>query len=102
MIQLLATIPSAGADARGDLVGPIGGDDYIVVFQSVDWRVRIESALAEFDNARLQRRAALRRTSEIAIRPPRSSMPHPGRVGTSPEFWYLTSAAAMVASIHAA
>ena len=53
MIQLVATILSAAADARDDLVGHIGGDDYIVVFQSADWRARVESVLAEFDNARL-------------------------------------------------
>jgi len=53
MIQLVATILSAAADTGGDLVGHIGGDDFIVIFQSADWRARVESALAEFDRARL-------------------------------------------------
>lgn len=53
MIQLVAALLTACADPRCDLVGHIGGDDYIVIFQSIDWQQRMRGALDEFDRARL-------------------------------------------------
>ena len=57
--------------------------------------------LAPRRRVRRQRCPVARRASEIAIRLPRMTMPPSGSVGRSPELWYLTFAAAIVASIHA-
>lgn len=47
MIQLVATLLTACADPRCDLVGHIGGDHYIVIFQSLDWQARLRGALTK-------------------------------------------------------
>jgi diguanylate cyclase (GGDEF)-like protein len=53
MILLLADIVFAHAAPKRDFVGHVGGDDFIILFQSPDWAVRCEKAIAEF-NARAQ------------------------------------------------
>jgi len=53
MLQLVANILLAAVDRSCDLVGHVGGDDYILIFQSVDWAQRIGAALAQFEVARL-------------------------------------------------
>lgn len=49
VIQLLARILVEIADAQLDFVGHIGGDDFMVLFQSGDWEARSAQALRLFD-----------------------------------------------------
>ncbi len=49
MICLLARTLVAHADARRDFVGHVGGDDFVVLFQSDDWLTRIEAIVANFN-----------------------------------------------------
>jgi diguanylate cyclase (GGDEF)-like protein len=51
MIRLAADAIRAQCDPRRDFLGHIGGDDYLVVFQSEDWRSRCERITQDF-NAR--------------------------------------------------
>jgi diguanylate cyclase (GGDEF)-like protein len=48
MIRLLARIAMEQCDAQRDFLGHVGGDDFILLFQSPDWRARCESLIAEF------------------------------------------------------
>lgn len=48
VIKAVAKILLAHADPRRDFVGHIGGDDFIVVMRSKNWRSRFLSALDEF------------------------------------------------------
>ncbi len=48
MIRLLAGIVLSHCDTQRDFVGHVGGDDFIILFQSEDWRVRCERIIAEF------------------------------------------------------
>jgi EAL domain-containing protein (putative c-di-GMP-specific phosphodiesterase class I)/GGDEF domain-containing protein len=50
VIQILGRIISEIADARLDFIGHIGGDDFIVLFQSEDWESRCAQALKLFDD----------------------------------------------------
>jgi diguanylate cyclase (GGDEF)-like protein len=49
MIRILSDILLAHSDDRLDFVGHIGGDDFLVLFQSADWHARCERILACFD-----------------------------------------------------
>lgn len=49
VIRLAARVITAHADARRDFVGHVGGDDFIVLFQSEDWMQRCARMSAEFD-----------------------------------------------------
>ncbi len=49
MIQLCAEILSASCDPERDFIGHIGGDDFILLLQSQDWKKRCEAALEDFD-----------------------------------------------------
>ncbi|MDB5804021.1 MAG: hypothetical protein JWN73_1343 [Betaproteobacteria bacterium] len=53
MLQMVAKVLLNTADRGCDLVGHIGGDDYIVIFQSADWTERVQAALAQFQTERL-------------------------------------------------
>jgi EAL domain-containing protein (putative c-di-GMP-specific phosphodiesterase class I)/GGDEF domain-containing protein len=53
MIQLVAKALEAAIDPACDLVGHVGGDDFIVIFQSDDWDARIAAALQDFEHERL-------------------------------------------------
>ncbi|HEY4375320.1 MAG TPA: phosphodiesterase [Burkholderiales bacterium] len=53
MLQMVAKVLLACADRGCDLVGHIGGDDFIIIFQSTDWIERIDAALAQFGAERL-------------------------------------------------
>ncbi|MDT7515944.1 phosphodiesterase [Rhodoferax mekongensis] len=62
MIRLLARIAMEQCDSQRDFLGHVGGDDFILLFQSTDWRERCERLVAEFaerasalfdDNARV-------------------------------------------------
>ena len=49
MIRLVARIAVEQCDAQFDFLGHVGGDDFILLFQSADWRVRCERLVAEFN-----------------------------------------------------
>ncbi|MCF8184112.1 MAG: EAL and GGDEF domain-containing protein [Polynucleobacter sp.] len=50
MIQHLGTLLSEAAADHKDFVGPVGGDDFIVLMQSHDWEARLRRVLREFDS----------------------------------------------------
>ena len=47
MIRLLARIVLSHCDAQQDFVGHVGGDDFLILFQSADWHARCEQIIAE-------------------------------------------------------
>jgi len=49
MIRLVASTLAAHCDARRDFVGHVGGDDFVVLFQSTDWLTRCEQVIATFN-----------------------------------------------------
>ncbi len=49
MIKLTATLLANACDTGRDFLGHIGGDDFIVLFQSEDWEARCTRALQTFD-----------------------------------------------------
>jgi len=49
VIQLTGRILGNHCDANRDFVGHIGGDDFMVLFQSEDWEERCHAVLAEFE-----------------------------------------------------
>jgi diguanylate cyclase (GGDEF)-like protein len=51
LIKLTARVLSAVADQDVDFVGHIGGDDFFMLFQSVDWERRCKQILTDFDQA---------------------------------------------------
>lgn len=50
VIRTLAQILSAHIDGQRDFAGHIGGDDFILIFTSPDWRERCEHVLRHFEN----------------------------------------------------
>jgi diguanylate cyclase (GGDEF)-like protein len=48
MIRLLARLVAVHCDAQRDFVGHVGGDDFLVLFQSDDWQRRCEFIISEF------------------------------------------------------
>jgi diguanylate cyclase (GGDEF)-like protein len=48
MLRLLARIAMEQCDAQWDFLGHVGGDDFILLFQSTDWRARCEKLVTEF------------------------------------------------------
>lgn len=51
MIQLTGRVLSWACDPKLDFIGHIGGDDFILLLQSRDWRARCEQALRSFEQA---------------------------------------------------
>ncbi|VVC82628.1 GGDEF domain-containing protein [Sideroxydans sp. CL21] len=51
MIQLTGRILSWACDPKLDFIGHIGGDDFILLLQSRDWKARCEQALRSFEQA---------------------------------------------------
>ncbi len=51
MIRLLARLAVAHADPYVDFVGHIGGDDFLILFQSSDWRERCTDLIGSFNAA---------------------------------------------------
>ncbi len=49
MIRLMARIAMEQCDAQRDFLGHVGGDDFILLFQSLDWRARCERIVAAFN-----------------------------------------------------
>ncbi len=48
MIRLVAKVMLAHCDAQRDFVGHVGGDDFVILFQSSDWQPRCERIVEEF------------------------------------------------------
>ena len=48
MIRLVARLVVAHCDARRDFVGHVGGDDFLILFQSADWLRRCRGIVDEF------------------------------------------------------
>jgi diguanylate cyclase (GGDEF)-like protein len=53
MIRLVARTLASNCDPRRDFIGHVGGDDFIVLFQSDDWLDRCEKIVASFDEKAL-------------------------------------------------
>ncbi|MGB9128664.1 MAG: GGDEF domain-containing protein [Thiobacillus sp.] len=53
IIRLLSRILQESCIAELDFIGHIGGDDFVVMFQSLDWEIRCHGMLARFDRERL-------------------------------------------------
>jgi diguanylate cyclase (GGDEF)-like protein len=53
MIRLVARTLVSHCDPRRDFVGHVGGDDFVVLFQSDDWLDRCERVLSSFNAAAL-------------------------------------------------
>lgn len=49
MIRLVARVLVAHCDARRDFVGHVGGDDFVILFQSGDWLERCERIVQSFN-----------------------------------------------------
>lgn len=49
MIRLMARIAKKYCDSQRDFLGHVGGDDFILLFQSQDWRLRCEQLVKEFN-----------------------------------------------------
>ena len=50
MIRLMAHIAKQHCDPQRDFLGHVGGDDFILLFQSPDWRQRCERLVEEFNS----------------------------------------------------
>jgi diguanylate cyclase (GGDEF)-like protein len=51
MIQLTGRMLNWACDPKQDFIGHIGGDDFILLLQSRDWKTRCEQALRSFEQA---------------------------------------------------
>ncbi|WP_234825075.1 EAL domain-containing protein [Cupriavidus necator] len=49
MLKLAAAILSEACDPLKDFIGHVGGDDFLVLFQSEDWESRIRTAMKRFN-----------------------------------------------------
>lgn len=49
MIRLLARLAMEQCDSQRDFLGHVGGDDFILLFQSLDWRLRCERLVQAFN-----------------------------------------------------
>lgn len=54
VIQLTGKILAEVCDSDHDFIGHIGGDDFIILFQSADWEARCQRALDRFANGVLE------------------------------------------------
>jgi EAL domain-containing protein (putative c-di-GMP-specific phosphodiesterase class I)/GGDEF domain-containing protein len=48
MIRLLASLALKHSDPQKDFVGHVGGDDFLILFQSSDWKTRCEALVQDF------------------------------------------------------
>ncbi len=51
MIQLTGRVLNWACDPKQDFIGHIGGDDFVLLLQSRDWKARCEQALHSFEQA---------------------------------------------------
>ncbi|HEY1412354.1 MAG TPA: phosphodiesterase, partial [Rhodopila sp.] len=54
MIRLLASLIVSECDPQRDFAGHVGGDDFVVLFQSADWERRCMRIIARFNSAALE------------------------------------------------
>lgn len=54
MIKLVASTMLRYLDSTLDFIGHIGGDDFLFVFQSEDWHIRLKNGIAEFNLAAMK------------------------------------------------
>jgi EAL domain-containing protein (putative c-di-GMP-specific phosphodiesterase class I)/GGDEF domain-containing protein len=54
MIRLVARVLVSHCDAQRDFVGHVGGDDFVILFQSEDWRARSEMIVSVFNEKALE------------------------------------------------
>ncbi len=54
MLKLAATILAEVCDPQRDFLGHVGGDDFLILFQSDDWESRIRAAMKKFDENAVQ------------------------------------------------
>jgi diguanylate cyclase (GGDEF)-like protein len=50
MLKLAASVLSEACDPRRDFLGHVGGDDFLIFYQSEDWEVRIRAAIHRFND----------------------------------------------------
>jgi diguanylate cyclase (GGDEF)-like protein len=48
MIRLVARLAQAHCDPQRDFVGHVGGDDFIILYQSADWQLQCQQIVREF------------------------------------------------------
>lgn len=53
MIRLVARLALEQCDSQLDFLGHVGGDDFMILFQSADWRARTERLVQEFNTQAL-------------------------------------------------
>ncbi len=53
MLKMAAVVLAAACEPTRDFLGHVGGDDFLVLFQSADWRTRIQRAMAAFNSSAL-------------------------------------------------
>lgn len=92
MIKLASAVIVRHCDSRCDFLGHVGGDDFVVLFQSPDWELRCRRIIEEFD----RRARELFDASELA----RNGFVSEDRRGFS-AFFPLTSISAGVVSVPA-
>jgi diguanylate cyclase (GGDEF)-like protein len=49
MLKMAAAVLAAACEPTRDFLGHVGGDDFLILFQSADWRARIAQAMAAFN-----------------------------------------------------
>jgi diguanylate cyclase (GGDEF)-like protein len=54
MLKLAASVLSEACDKRKDFLGHVGGDDFLILFQSEDWESRIRTAMTRFNASAVQ------------------------------------------------
>lgn len=54
MIRLVARLALAHCDPQRDFVGHVGGDDFIILYQSDDWQLQCEKIVAEFAESAIE------------------------------------------------
>lgn len=54
MIRLVARLAVAHCDPQRDFVGHVGGDDFIILYQSKGWEVQCEQFVAEFSRCAME------------------------------------------------
>ncbi|MCV2367215.1 GGDEF domain-containing protein [Roseateles oligotrophus] len=50
MIRLVARVASSHCDSQRDFLGHVGGDDFVMLFQSDDWEQRCEQIVERFND----------------------------------------------------
>jgi diguanylate cyclase (GGDEF)-like protein len=48
VIKFVARVLSESVDPSCDFIGHIGGDDFVIIYRSLDWKNRLEKALEQF------------------------------------------------------